>query len=396
MFFVLFACTKKDLDVVIKQEKINVIYQQNNLTASTRFQSIAYDTTEIPKERFKVVHISDAHLSAYSVDNHYTNPNNLIESVRFANQPELRVNAMLSTGDNISNSYHMMANESMLSFYEHLYKDNTIPTYSCYGNHDSNMPYSDDLSAVLQRSELFEHMRRNMQINEIYYYKDLPNPMGGTVRIISLNMLDQAGTEFRVITQSVYSQEQIDWLGNVALKEGMTPSHSVIILNHFPFQRTTEDLATFLCDGGFVNGWEMVPEIIEAFRLRRKWEKTYKNNNKPEVKPIVASFDFSQAKGEFICYLGGHAHVYAHFNVKDFEGESSILKKQQMILATNMAPSDKGKVFNKVERVDSTTSSNAFNLYAIDTNVRKIYITFFGAYIPQGETNYPAIQVLDY
>ena len=48
---------------------------------------------------FKLVHISDPHLSDFSESNHYSYPINLIQSVKFANQADLNINAMVATGD---------------------------------------------------------------------------------------------------------------------------------------------------------------------------------------------------------------------------------------------------------------------------------------------------------
>ena len=393
---ILLACSKEHPEIELNNKSIEDAYMQNNIEASKRFQSIAFDTTNIdePRERFKIVHISDAHLSAYSASNHYTNPNNLIESVRFANQPELRVNAILSTGDNISNAPFGSASKYMGSFFEHLYEKNSIPTFSCYGNHDCNTD-NVDFSQALNYPLLLHHIIQESGTNEIYFYKDLKNPMGGTIRIISLNMLDQHVIKHSMFMRAVYSQEQIDWLGDVALKEGMTENHSILILNHFAFQPTRADLSTFLRDADFLHQWYVVPEIVEAFRMRKSIKKVFPSLQNVEI-PLQVDFDFTNSSGDFICYLGGHNHAYATFEIKGYENESSELKPQQMILATNMAPTDMGRAYNQVERIDNTTSSNAFNLYALDTKERKLYITFFGAHKPKGKPDYPSIQVLNY
>lgn len=59
---------------------------------------------------------------------------------------------------------------------------------------------------------------KQTQTNQNYFYADIPNPQGGTIRIISLDMLDQPGTEYNTRIYAYYSQEQINWLGNIALK----------------------------------------------------------------------------------------------------------------------------------------------------------------------------------
>ena len=67
-----------------------------------------------------------------------------------------------------------------------------------------------------------------------------------------------------------------------------------------------------------------------------------------------------------------------------------------MLLCTNQSPSEIGTVYNKVKREFGTKTSNSFCLYAIDTKEKKIYITFFGAYKPSDDPDYPNIQTLTY
>lgn len=86
-------------------------------------------------------------------------------------------------------------------------------------------------------------------------------------------MLDQPGTEYNTRIYAYYSQEQINWLGNIALKKGITDQHSIIILNHYPFQAYSSKANTYLCDGDFVHPWFMIPEIIEAYRSRSSISK---------------------------------------------------------------------------------------------------------------------------
>ena len=71
-------------------------------------------------------------------------------------------------------------------------------------------------------------------------------------------MLDQPASEYNTLFYAYYSQEQINWLGNIALKEGLTDQHSIIILNHYPFQAYSPNAKTYLCDGDFVHHWSMI------------------------------------------------------------------------------------------------------------------------------------------
>ena len=67
-----------------------------------------------------------------------------------------------------------------------------------------------------------------------------------------------------------------------------------------------------------------------------------------------------------------------------------------MILCTNQAPSEAGRVYNRVIREENSLTSNSFCIYAIDTQERNIYMTFFGAYQPSDKTDYSDIQCIPY
>lgn len=377
-------------------------YVVNNKLAANRLASIMYNKTDTanPAERFKLVHISDSHLSGWSKDNHSSYPNNLIESVTFANQSELRINAMIATGDHISDTKKSEALANLRTFYNCLYTDNRIPTFPCYGNHDNNINdeskseflTSAELANVFDNKGNYSLQRKN---GKNYYYADVKNPMGGMVRIIALDMTDRSRNEFSTMVDAVFSQEQIDWLGNEALKQGMTDQHSVIIITHYPFQPCRGNVSTYLIDGDFLHSYKMIPEIVEAYRSKASIQKEY-----PSMwgssNPIAVNFDFSESAGEFICYMGGHVHSFAVFDVNGLDNTNDNLLPQRMIICTNQAPADKGTIYNRVHREDMSLSSNSFNIYAIDTQEKKIYITFFGAYKPSNNESFPDILELTY
>jgi predicted MPP superfamily phosphohydrolase len=384
-------------------------YTINNRDAIRRLSSIMYNRTDSIRstERFKLVHISDPHLSGWSGDNHYAHPDNLIESVVFANQQDLKINAMVETGDHISSTSANDARKWMLSFFHNMYSDNRIPTFSCYGNHDANIDRKED---YITANELGANVHsyknyplRKLSLSSAYYYADVPDPQGGMIRIIALNMLDQPANEYNTLHYTVFSQEQINWLGNVALREGMTSRHSVIILTHFPLQvsawggRSAMAVHTrtpyYLHDANFIYPWQMIPDIVEAFRTHSSLKKNYANVLYPDRQGVVAVFVFKDTAGEFVCYLGGHIHCFALFDV---EGTGSFLPPQKMIICTNQAPSESTSPYNRVVRKENTITSNSFNIYAIDTNEKKVYITFFGAYVPSNDPSFPQVMEFCY
>ena len=394
------ACrdTEDNLTVsTLRSDIHDYLYTINNSEATQRLDSIMYNKTDTDKiyERFKIVHISDPHISAISTNNNYTNPINLKQSVTFANQSKLKINALIATGDFISNSSRKDAILFMESFTKHFYEGNHIPSFICTGNHDCNMIEKVSKNYISKEKIHSILFPKQTQTNQNYFYADIPNPQGGTIRIISLDMLDQPGTEYNTRIYAYYSQEQINWLGNIALKKGITDQHSIIILNHYPFQAYSPKANTYLCDGDFVHPWFMIPEIIEAYRSRSSISKTYLNKLR-DNKNISVNFNFHDSKGEFICYLGGHDHFKTNFDIHDLENKNKSIPPQKMLLCTNQAPSEVGIIYNRVIREVDSLSSNSFCIYAIDTKEKKIYITFFGAYKPTDKAEYPKIQIIPY
>lgn len=396
-FFIFIGCNDQEEDKLIatlRSGANDYFYKLNNQEAIKRVTSIMYSDSSKNGELFKIVHISDPHLSSISINNNYVYPQNLLESVEFANQPELRINAMVATGDFISNEKKDRVKNYLKSFIQNYTSNNYVPSFICTGNHDCNI-IDGQTNAYLNRKEINDILFSSNSTNRNYYYNDLKNPQGGFIRIISLDMLDQPSAEYNTMFYAYFSQEQINWLGNIALKDDMTDNHSIIILTHYPFQRYSPEAKTFLCDGDFVHEWNMIPEIIESFRSKTSINKTY-SNKVSSNKKIIANFDFTSSKGQFICYLGGHAHCNAYFNIEELSNRNETLQAQKMFICTNQAPSEIGIVYNRIKREENSITSNSFRIYSIDTHNRKIYVTYFGAFKPTDNPNYPEVECITY
>lgn len=388
------GCEENEKDLKLRSQENEAFFWENSKEAAQRLSEIMYrdENGKQVNERFKLVQISDPHLSDYSPSCHYDYPINLVQAVKFANQQELRINALVATGDFISHSDDKeRAKSYMRSFNYYFLWENFIPSFACTGNHDSNMRENNS-AAMITKPEINEilftgngNATRHQPSGENYYYADVANPQGGYIRFIALDMLDQPSAKYNTLHDAIFSSEQVQWLIHVALKEGMTDNHSVIVLTHYPFQPYSGNASTYLCDGDYIHPWSMIPEIIEAFRGRTALNKTY-NNRSIRTENIRVDADFSGYKGEFVCYLGGHAHCDAAFSIEKLENRDPSLLPQRMFLCTNLAPSEKGQVYNSVERTEDTSSSNSFKIYAIDTIEKKIYATFFGAHKPSAKS----------
>ena len=239
------GCEENDKDLQLRSMENETYFWENAKDAAQRLGEIMYHSENGKKvsERFKLVQISDPHLSDYSPSCHYDNPINLIQAVKFANQQELKINALAATGDFISYSDDKEKAKNYMRSFNHFFLwENFIPSFACTGNHDCNMDGNANAS-VITKAEIHEILftgNNNATLHqpdgENYYYADVANPQGGYIRFIALDMLDQPTTRYNTLHNVIFSSEQIQWLIQVALKEGMTDNHSIIILTHYPFQ----------------------------------------------------------------------------------------------------------------------------------------------------------------
>jgi len=388
------GCSKQS---IVTEEKLIEYYELNRQNSLRLFTPVMYNNSEGEiEELFKLVHISDAHVSTWSHGNHIQNPSNIKEAVRFANDAVAKINVMVATGDHISNLFtttHDEAIRFLNNFTNTLYRNNYTPTFTSTGNHDANMLNSNYEVYALSKSDLYTHLtsKINHKIysdgHENYYYADLENPMGGVIRIIVLDVTDQEKFVYSAQHNAIISQKQINWLCHTALKSNMTARHSVIILIHHPLPAEDEELET-LIHNHFLYDWNMIPEIIEAFRTKQALTKKYRN--KLHVSDSISvNVSFDKSPGEFICYMGGHLHTYLDYEVRSFN--NSTLPNQIMLIANNMSSSERNSS-SQIERSNVGLNNNTFNLYAIDTKKKIIYVTFFGA----TSFYYPQILMLQY
>ncbi len=379
----LFACGgNEEVETAFSQNVEETLACMEELMSTSSTSN--FFKSDLQKERFKIVHISDAHISRSSADNQPKSPANLKQAVEFANLDKARINAMVATGDFI-NAKATDDKSTAITYYEGFVNNyytikNAIPSFVCTGNHDANM-LSESSDGYLSKSDIHSLLfnKQNYAISqptgENYYYADIKDSQGNTYRIIGLDNTDQEAFDYNTLNAVCFTQKQIDWLVNTALKENMTDKHHVIILNHHPLQEYSKDGSTYMSSGYHLYGPTMIPAIVNAFIQRKTLVKTYKSTYKP-MSEIAVNADFNTAKGEFICYMGGHTHTPASFEVDCGEENAP---KQIMLLANTMTPNLQNNKFGTIERVAESRTSNSFSIYSIDTDEKKIYITYFGA-----------------
>lgn len=399
LLFILYACSTES-NTLLDNFQINnnkssealydIMYKPNNQTNGTTLKK------DYLYERFKIVHISDVHLSNWTADNHYNFPKNLIEAINFANQKQLKINAMVTTGDLISNMGTTTAMEAKMflsAFNSFYYAQNSIPSFFCTGNHDQNM-LTDNISYHLSKQDLHETLfaRKNYTLKqpygENYFYADVQSPDESIIRFIALDNTDQDNTSHKSMNYSCITQKQVDWLTQTALKENMTDNHHIIILTHHPLQPYSKTQETYMNSGNHLYDEKLIPDIINAFITKSSIKRSYKTIIAP-IQTIRVETDFKNTPGEFICYMGGHTHTNAHFDVKN--NDTSEIK-QVMLLANTLAPDLQNNKYSYIHREKESLTSNSFSIYAIDTKEKKIFITYFGA----KSNNTPTIETISY
>lgn len=365
-------------------------FVQNTQEALSNLNQIMYSTTISvnslkagkANERFKIVHISDVHLPRASANEDNICLRNLKEAIQFSNLNESKINAIVATGDYVNNSEKTNRQTIMtnLSLFNSIFFDssNKVPSFLCTGNHDANM-LTKDSTFYLSKEDIHQCLFSNPNYPyeqtgvENYYYADVKEPSGNIIRFIVLDNTDQERFLYNAQHISCITQKQVDWLIQTALKKDMTDKHSIIILTHHPLQEYSKNQETYMCGGTHLYKASLIPSIIDAFQQRKSISQTYKSTTYP-TSTIHINGDFTQAKGEFICYLGGHAHTYGNFNV-GIDGGA----KQIMLLANTLSPSSQNNNYGYIDRDANHNKYNSFSIYSIDTKEKKIYITYFGA-----------------
>lgn len=378
-------------------------FDQNTQNALSNLNQIMYNTTASTNslktgtvnERFKIVHISDIHLPRTSAQEDNICLKNLKEAIQFANLNDSKINAIVATGDYVSNNEKTNRQTIInnLNLFKSIIFDssNRIPGFLCTGNHDTNM-LTTDSTFYLSKEDIHQCLFSTTNYpyeqaeEENYYYADVKEPNGNIIRFIVLDNTDQEGFLSNTQQVSCITQKQVDWFIQTALQKNMTEKHSVIILTHHPLQEYSKNQETYMCGGTHLYKATLIPSIIDAFQQRSFISKTYKSTISP-TKTIHVNGDFTQAKGEFICYLGGHAHTYGNFNV-GIEGKA----KQIMLLANTLSPSLQNNNYGYIDRDIDHNKYNSFSIYCVDTNEKKIYITYFGA----TKNNSENIEIISY
>lgn len=335
------------------------------------------------KSRFNLIHTTDNHIDPIIKQSVVK----LKDTISLSNYISSNIDAVVDTGD-VTNGYNIASSllESEFADAKDAFVKSQKPVLVSLGNHDGNdnadpsqcltpQQQWDWLYSALEGRFSDVHFGDKANL-KAYSYLDVSRN-GSTLRIIALDQLDAPSYTTKVLQHTaIYSQSQIDWLVN--LLENTPANYGIVICNHFPFApyRAGGYSEEWPClnDGSFAQGWQMIPEIIQAFSSRSTLNKTYADANGFQDIEVDADFSSVPATSQFCFYMCGHTHSKNTFYVKQ---EGGVDYNQLMLVEDSSALL--GVSLNKVWRDISSPISNAFSILSVDLVERCVYRTSFGA-----------------
>lgn len=354
-----------------------------------------------------IVHTSDTHGDYYRVK----------EIDSFAEK--IGASCICATGDFVSHhpAYNKPVSENPtrmygLGYLKQIIKESNRKWAICPGNHEYIYNFS---KPNLVYDALFSGIESKLgkENNGLStYFTDI---VKDKLRIISVDLYKAStvsDTDTRPPGKTYFSQKTIDMV-----KKGLltTPkNYGIVIILHSP-QATIPMAANKACDKFFqpYRGEETpsyraaynytygdpIADMVNAYINRAKISKSYgfyyvnKAGETKLVKDgkynVSVKADFSNALGEFICYMSGHRHKDSVYYLNDDKTHLNYKGKQLMLNVACATPAygaadgypylcDKSDTYRDYEEC-----AHSFNVYAIDRLHKTIKIIKIGA-----NTNY--------
>jgi hypothetical protein len=195
-----------------------------------------------------------------------------------------------------------------------------------FGNHDSSYGISGNWDSALTDGEIYNYIfRKDQGKSDIvfgdtgrYFYKDIPSQK---VRYIVLDCYDfkttlngnTVVTNNKMYGGAKFGTKQLEWLANTALK--VDDGYSVVICSHQPPYREADKNAIGWSGEDSMVDATVVVGIVNAFR-NKTTVHYYGDLGWDSSKEYYAiNFDFTDYKGDLVCWIAGHTHKDYIFNL---------------------------------------------------------------------------------
>ena len=225
-----------------------------------------------------------------------------------------------------------------------------------------------------------------------YGYKDFDNYK---IRIIILNNFDypnnqdSLGKYIYYGSQPMYLQEQTDWL--IETLNSVPENYTVIVAGHItePVQcdemKIPQHLSTLnrsnvnavIGTCGFMSD-TVIADIIEAYRNKTSLTKSYTYSRQTaNVTGVEVDADFSDAKGEFACYICGHTHNQAIGRIHNHENQVVYFNDSSRGLINNSSWTQA----SLVPRTREGRAQDLLTVLCVDTENKNLNFIRVGAHL---------------
>lgn len=198
--------------------------------------------------------------------------------------------------------------------------------------------------------------------NGTYYYAD---SVFHKTRFVVLNSQDVPSYEplpdktakYNSMSHFGFLQEQMDWFVNVALQVP-DKDWNVIVCSHVHISYKKE------ADHEKVYNMDVMRGIVDAFRKHTTYQG--ESHNEDSAFDVKVDVDFTGKGGNFVAWLGGHTH------------RDVILDCGGIVCVETTTDSKQNKEMNKIDTFMYSEHAQAFDVFTISPNEKKVYITRIG------------------
>lgn len=336
--------------------------------------------------RFNFAFCSDIHYNSQSSDA------NLKELIDFTKHPLIKddISAIFCGGDVCNGQYGRdknLALSEIASFKTRALESN-IPFLNIIGNHDDNISwtgrtnptntFSNALTKAEQHTLLikpFSDKYSNIVpvTGKGYFHADFG---AHKIRVIGTDAYDwplvntgNGSIKYKsTIAGQYFSQAQLDWLQ--ATLASTPAGYAVIVLTHCPVR------SKLTWSSGFIQGVDLLPRIINAWKTGTSYNHSYSNSTFPELN-TARTFSFSGSGKEFICYLGGHVHSLISYQTEAFPNQKGFVVP---CMWPSGAGSGDAEETPTMVRGDHDEVRNSFAMMSVDRFNKNLIVTMFGAH----------------
>ena len=279
---------------------------------------------KLPADGFKLAIVSDSHYEdLYDESSSYSYPYtaDAFKHLNAFNRLGNAVNVMIAAGDNVNgldgDVQHTIADGTVYAT-KLLQTSMAADKYVLLGNHDDNSPQlrlgnllptdvitDDQFKKMYQTDDLING--ENRSDGSLYFYKDYA---GQKVRVIGLNSFDvpegvtntDGTVKYPRYLISNYSQNQINWLANVALKN-IPADYQIVVVAHAPLPYGYSPSSEVQ-----MYNQTIVEGLLNAVATGSSYSGKSEDGTPAECQVSIATDFNQQGARPVVGFFGGHVH----------------------------------------------------------------------------------------